>query len=74
LNKYIKCNVWSLAVRYDLYIYVCIYVVRHQRVKVDPKNVECKHVDWGYFARNILWWSYVKELIKLRARKMAGDF
>ena len=22
LNKYIKCSVWRLAVRYDIYIYV----------------------------------------------------
>ena len=22
LNKYIKCNIWKLAVRYDIYIYV----------------------------------------------------
>ena len=57
-----------------IYIYIYIYVVRHQRVKVDLKNVECEHVDWGYLVQNILWWSYVKELIKLRARKMAGDF
>ena len=26
LNKYLKCSVWRLALRYDIYIY--IYVVR----------------------------------------------
>ena len=31
LNKYLKCSVWRLALRYDIYIY--IYVVRLQRVK-----------------------------------------
>jgi len=30
LNKYIKCNVWRLAVRYDIYIY--IYVIRRLKV------------------------------------------
>jgi hypothetical protein len=30
LNKYIKCNVWRLAVRYDIYIY--IYVIRQLKV------------------------------------------
>jgi hypothetical protein len=36
LTKYIKCNVWRLAVRYDvyIYIYIYIYVVRRLRVKV----------------------------------------
>ena len=29
LSKYLKCSVWKLAVRYDIYI----YVVRRQRVK-----------------------------------------
>jgi hypothetical protein len=33
LNKYLKCNVWRLAVRYDIYIYIYIYVVRRQRIK-----------------------------------------
>ena len=47
LSKYVKCSVWRLDVRYDLYIYiytylcvcVCVYiyiytyVVRRQRVK-----------------------------------------
>jgi hypothetical protein len=36
LTKYIKCNVWRLAVRYDIYIY--IYVIRHQRVNVEQKR------------------------------------
>jgi len=31
LNKYIKCNIWRLAVRYDIYIY--IYVIRRVKVK-----------------------------------------
>jgi hypothetical protein len=26
LTKYIKCNVWRLAVRYDIYIYIYIYM------------------------------------------------
>jgi hypothetical protein len=30
LTKYIKCNVWRLAVRYDIYI----YVIRRQRVNI----------------------------------------
>jgi len=30
LNKYIKCNIWRLAVRYDIYIY--IYVIRRLKV------------------------------------------
>ena len=25
LNKYLKCSVWRLAVRYDIYIYIYIY-------------------------------------------------
>jgi len=32
LNKYIKCNIWRLAVRYDIYIY--IYVIRRLKVKL----------------------------------------
>ena len=32
MNKYLKCNVWRLAVWYDIYIYLYIYVVRSQRV------------------------------------------
>jgi len=28
LNKYIKCNTWRLAVRYD----ICIYVIRQLKV------------------------------------------
>jgi len=32
LNKYIKCNIWRLAVRYDIYIY--IYVIRRLRVNI----------------------------------------
>ena len=35
LNKYIKCNIWRLAVRYDIYIY--IYVIR--RIKVNLMSV-----------------------------------
>jgi len=23
LNKYLKCSVWRLALRYDIYIYIC---------------------------------------------------
>ena len=26
LNKYIKCNIWRLAVRYDTHIYIYIYI------------------------------------------------
>jgi len=29
LNRYLKCSVWRLALRYDIYI----YVVRLQKVK-----------------------------------------
>jgi hypothetical protein len=25
LNKYLKCSVWRLAVRYDIYMYIYIY-------------------------------------------------
>ena len=30
LNKYLKCSVWRLGLRYDIhtYIYIYIYVVR----------------------------------------------
>jgi len=34
LNKYLKCSVWTLALRHDIYIYIYIYVVRLQKVKV----------------------------------------
>ena len=34
LNKYIKCNIWGLAVRYDIYIY--IYVNRRLKVNILP--------------------------------------
>jgi len=33
LNKYIKCNIWRLAVRHDIYIYIYIYVIRRLKVK-----------------------------------------
>jgi len=33
LNKYLKCSVWRLALRYDIYIY--IYVVRLLKVNDD---------------------------------------
>ena len=33
LNKYIKCNIWRLTVRYDIYIY--IYVIRRLKVNRD---------------------------------------
>jgi len=26
LNKYLKCSVWRLALRYDIYIYICVYM------------------------------------------------
>ena len=32
LNKYIKCNIWRLALRYDIYIY--IYVIRRLKVNI----------------------------------------
>jgi hypothetical protein len=32
LNKYIICNVWRLAVLYDIYIYIYIYVIRQLKV------------------------------------------
>jgi hypothetical protein len=32
-SKYLKCSVWRLAVRDDIYIYTYTYVVRRQRVK-----------------------------------------
>jgi len=32
LNKYIKCNIWRLAMWYDIYIY--IYVIRRLKVKI----------------------------------------
>ena len=35
LSKYLKCSVWRLAVRYDIYIY--IYVVRRQRVNIQKQ-------------------------------------
>jgi hypothetical protein len=34
LNKYLKCSVWRLAVRYDIHIYIYIYIVRRQRINV----------------------------------------
>ena len=36
LNKYTKCNIWRLAVRYDIYIYIYIYIYRYviRRLKV----------------------------------------
>jgi hypothetical protein len=34
LNKYIKCNVWRLAVWYDIYIYIYIYVIRRLKVNI----------------------------------------
>ena len=33
LNKYLKCSVWRLALRHDIYIYIYIYIVRLQKVK-----------------------------------------
>ena len=38
LSKYLKCSVWRLAVRYDMYIY--IYVIRRQRVNCDRIGIE----------------------------------
>jgi len=37
LNKYIKCNIWRLAVRYDIYI----YVIRRLKVKQSAVNTHC---------------------------------
>ena len=39
LSKYLKCNVWRLAVRYDVYI----YVVRRQRVNSRVKLIRIFH-------------------------------
>ena len=49
LNKYIKCNIWRLAVRYDIYIY--IYVIRRLKVK-------CRY---NLFSR--AWWLYFQIFI-----------
>ena len=46
LNKYIKCNVWRLAVRYDIYIYIYIYVIR--RLKVNKRNRRLTFEPIGY--------------------------
>jgi len=37
LNKYIKCNIWRLAVQHDIYI----YVIRLLKVKTADKEEEC---------------------------------
>jgi len=34
LNKYIKCNIWRLAVQYDIYI----YVIRQLKVNTIMQN------------------------------------
>jgi hypothetical protein len=34
LNKYLKCNVWRLAVRYVIYIYIYIYIYVVSRLRV----------------------------------------
>jgi len=36
LDKYIKCNIWKLAVRYDIYI----YVIRRLKVKNGTTNYD----------------------------------
>ena len=33
LNKYIKCNIWRLAVRYDIHTYKYIYIYVIRRLK-----------------------------------------
>jgi hypothetical protein len=38
LTKYIKCNVWRLAVRYDIYIYIYIYIYVVRRLRVNYFN------------------------------------
>ena len=34
MNKYIKCNIWRLAVRYVIYIYIYIYIYVIRQLKV----------------------------------------
>ena len=38
LNKYIKCNIWRLAVRYDIYI----YVIRRLKVNTGHTLLNCR--------------------------------
>jgi len=39
VKKYIKCNIWRLAVRYDIYIcmyvYIYIYIYIHTYIYID---------------------------------------
>jgi len=40
LNKYLKCSVWRLALRYDIYTYVYIYMsLGFKTIKVLITNV-----------------------------------
>jgi len=48
LNKYLKCSVWRLALRYDIYIY--IYIVRLQKVKTLRGFPELLHENAGFNA------------------------
>jgi hypothetical protein len=44
LNKYLKCSVWRLAVRYDIYIYIHSYDIRRQRVKDISRHLSVTRV------------------------------
>ena len=44
LNKYIKCNIWRLAVRYDIHIYVI------RRLKVNTSLLPAVHKQIHIFA------------------------
>jgi hypothetical protein len=44
LNKYLKCSVWRLAEREDIYIYIYTHVLRWQRVKHAEYEGVNKHI------------------------------
>jgi len=84
LNKYLKCSVWRLALRYDIYI----YVVRLYKVKepflltclegVRRQSVNCTFVVYpvinSRFFENIKLFHYIQHFAFTRTVCYAHDF
>jgi len=66
LNKYIKCNIWRLAVRYDIYIY--IYVIRRLKVKISNGFPALENLNDSEDRNRA--WEYIKENIKTPAKEI----